>query len=86
VEVGGLRDRRRFLKPSDSNEAPFQTDAKTFSSDSIYGKVRPVLACFSGRSEEHQNFVAEVELHWNSTEQSPQNQIDQLYSEALILI
>jgi hypothetical protein len=33
--------------------------------------------------------VAEVKLNWNSTEQSPQNQIgapDQLHSEALILI
>jgi hypothetical protein len=51
VDVGGLRDRRRFLRPSDSNEeleAPFQTEAKTFSSDSIYGKVCPVLACFLG--------------------------------------
>ena len=39
------------LEPSDSNEeleAPFQTDVKTFSSDSIYGKVRPALACFLG--------------------------------------
>jgi len=87
------------LKPSDSNEelkAPFQTDAKTFSSDStylyIYGKVANFLVTFSvffGRSEEHQNFVAEVKLNWNLTEQSPQNQIgapDQLHSEALILI
>ena len=83
------------LKPSDSNEeleAPFQTDAKTFSSDSICGKVANFLVTFSvffGRSEEHQNFVAEVKLNWNSTEQSPQNQIgapDQLHSEALILI
>ncbi len=39
---------------------------------------------FFGRSEEHQKFVAEVKLNWDSTEQSPQNQIgapDQLYSE-----
>ena len=39
---------------------------------------------FFGRSEEHQKFVAEVKLNWNSTERSPQNQIrapDQLYSE-----
>ena len=39
---------------------------------------------FFGRSEEHQKFVAEVRLNWNSTEQSPQNQIgapDQLHSE-----
>ena len=44
------------------------------------------FSVFFGRSEEHQNFVAEVKLNWNSTEQLPQNQIDQLYSEALILI
>ena len=83
------------LKPSDSTEeleAPFQTDAKTFRSDSIYGKVAKFLVIFSvffGRSEEHQKFVAEVKLNWKPTEQSPQNQIgapDQLYSEALILI
>ena len=39
---------------------------------------------FFRRSEEHQKFVAEVRLNWNSTEQSPQNQIgapDQLHSE-----
>ena len=56
------------LKPSDSNEeleAPFQTDAKTFSSDSIYGKVRLVLACFLG-GQRNINFVAEVKLNWNS--------------------
>ena len=78
------------LKPSDSNEelkAPFQTDAKTFSSEAIYSKVANFLVTFSiffGRSEEHQKFVAGVKLNWNSTEQSPQNQIgapDQLYSE-----
>jgi hypothetical protein len=58
----------------------------------VYGKVANFLVTFSvffGRSEEHQKFVAEVKLNWNSTEQSPQNQIgapDQLHSEALILI
>ena len=65
------------LKPSDSN------DAKTFSSDSIYVKVRLVLACFLG-GQRNIKFVAEVKLNWNSTERSPQNQIglpDQLYSE-----
>jgi hypothetical protein len=76
------------LKPSGSNEeleAPFQTDAKTFSSEAVYSKVAKFLVTFSvffGRSEEHQKFV--VKLNWNSTEQSPQNQIgapDQLYSE-----
>ena len=39
---------------------------------------------FFGRSEEHQKLVAEVRLNWNSTEQSPQNQIgapDQLCSK-----
>ena len=47
------------------------------------------FSVFLGRSEEHQKFVAEVKYNWNSTEQSPQNQIgapEQLYSEALILI
>ena len=83
------------LKPSGSNEeleAPFQTDAKTFSSEAVYSKVTKFLVTFSvflGRSKEHKKFVAGVKLNWNSTEQSPQNQIgapDQLYSEALILI
>ena len=71
---------------------PDWTDAKTFSSEAVYGEVANFLVTFSvffGRSEEHQKFVAEVKLNWNSTERSPQNQIeapDQLHSEALILI
>ena len=77
-------------KPLDSNEeleAPFQTDAKTFSAEAVYSKVAKFLVTFSvffGRLEEHQKFVAKVKLNWNSTERSPQNQIgapDQLYSE-----
>jgi len=83
------------LKPSDSTEeleAPYLNWRQDLSSDSVCGKVANFLVTFSvffGRSEEHQKFVAEVKLNWNSTEQSPQNQIgapDQLHSEALILI
>ena len=78
------------LKLSDSNkelEAPFQTDTKTFSSEAVDSKVAKFLVTFSvffGQSKEHQKFVAGVKLNWNSTKQSPQNQIrapDQLYSE-----
>ena len=39
------------MKPSDSTEelkAPFQTDAKTFSSEASYGIVANFLACNSG--------------------------------------
>ena len=45
-----------------SNEelrAPDLNSRRDLCSDSIYGKVRLVLACF-GQSEEHQYFVAEV--------------------------
>jgi hypothetical protein len=39
------------LKPLDLNEeleAPFQTGAKTFGSEALYGKVANFLACNSG--------------------------------------
>ena len=80
MQSGGFRSKLE-LRP------PYRTDAKTFSSEAVYGKVANFLVTFSvffGRSEEHQKFVAEVRLNWNSTEQSPQNQIgapDQLHSE-----
>ena len=40
----------------------------------VYGKVANFLVTFSvffGRLEEHQKFVAEVKLNWDSTKQSP---------------
>ena len=78
------------LKPSDSNEklrAPDLNLCQDLCSDSIYGKVRLVLACFLGGQRNIKNLW--LKSSWTGTQPKSQNHIgapDQLYSKALILI